>query len=819
LLSDLEERGDLLRDNEGQLVEAPSLSWERLPARVEAVIAERVGRLNEELRDVLAVASVEGEIFTAQAIARVQDVTDRTMLRMLSQELESRHGLVTEAGEVAVRWEVLSRYRFVHTLYQGYLYSSLSAGERRLLHGEIGGALDALHGGQAGEIAPRLAYHYDRAGRVEKAIEYALRAGESARLAYANEEAIGYYERALELLGLDGDPAWRLEALTGLGQVKFGLGKLDAAEAHLRAAIALGREIGLPARELVRIYHWLAEVLFWQALYDERIRIGEEGLALLKDEAAATGSVERGGSRDPAEALESVEAALMNHAIAGGYAWKGDGEGFKRFTYRTASFILNLPYSEELRPAFHFAGHAYLIDKKAEEAIRWFRAFEEKAQPHHDLRALMSVYNGIGSVLSTTGDVRGAISQYQKALELNAKTSEIFITLTVLNAIQWAFLWLGDLQRSGEYASMHLQTAQSAASKMHIALAYRCLGTIRLCLGAKEEAVDAFRRALESYQEFAGDDQVLALICLGRGFLAQGDRREALQHFQEAVSLMKTGSSLSPDNMPAWGQVFANALGGLEEAYEDPEALRAFCDQCQKELAAGAKPVSASWYLDPAESPEDFGSPISDFGFGAEDSENLESRIQIGEWGWEDPFGDGSFRVENGLELHAANARDLWHVNLSAPRLLRPAPQKGDWAIQTICGPAQDDRPAIGGLVLWKDKENYLRLDRGTRSTRGISFQGCLANQDVIVGRGRLELDGSGRAFLRLERTDYRVRALCSADGEQWFSVGHVGFPIEGPLQVGLHAIGMIDRTIYHGAYPDGTAIRFESFALLGLDD
>jgi hypothetical protein len=33
---------------------------------------------------------------------------------------------------------------------------------------------------------------------------------------------------------------------------------------------------------------------------------------------------------------------------------------------------------------------------------------------------------------------------------------------------------------------------------------------------------------------------------------------------------------------------------------------------------------------------------------------------------------------------------------------------------------------------------------------------------------------------------------------------------------VGLHAIGMIDRTIYPGAYPEGTAIRFECFALWG---
>jgi regulation of enolase protein 1 (concanavalin A-like superfamily) len=72
----------------------------------------------------------------------------------------------------------------------------------------------------------------------------------------------------------------------------------------------------------------------------------------------------------------------------------------------------------------------------------------------------------------------------------------------------------------------------------------------------------------------------------------------------------------------------------------------------------------------------------------------------------------------------------------------------------------------------------------------------------------------SGQVFLRLERVGDRVNALCSADGENWFTVGHVVFSVEDPLQVGLHAIGNIDRAVYRGAYPDGTAIRFESFQL-----
>ncbi|MBI3721796.1 MAG: hypothetical protein HY248_04510 [Fimbriimonas ginsengisoli] len=38
-------------------------------------------------------------------------------------------------------------------------------------------------------------------------------------------------------------------------------------------------------------------------------------------------------------------------------------------------------------------------------------------------------------------------------------------------------------------------------------------------------------------------------------------------------------------------------------------------------------------------------------------------------------------------------------------------------------------------------------------------------------------------------------------------------------LSGGLHAIGQTDRTIYPGAYPGGTAIRFERFELWTKDD
>jgi adenylate cyclase len=96
LLRTMTERGDLFKDEQGQWTARPMLNWEILPARVEAVIAERLNRLEPDLQRILVVASVEGELFTLQVVAEVQKVAIASLLRQLSDELERRHRLVKE---------------------------------------------------------------------------------------------------------------------------------------------------------------------------------------------------------------------------------------------------------------------------------------------------------------------------------------------------------------------------------------------------------------------------------------------------------------------------------------------------------------------------------------------------------------------------------------------------------------------------------------------------------------------------------------------------------------------------------------------------
>src|SRR5262249_3005695 len=99
-----------------------------------------------------------------------------------------------------------------------------------------------------------------------------------------------------------------------------------------------------------------------------------------------------------------------------------------------------------------------------------------------------------------------------------------------------------------------------------------------------------------------------------------------------------------------------------------------------------------------------------------------------------------SYTLHQGLQIHAANGRGLWHINLSAPRLLQPA--AGDFAIQTVCRSVSAEQPAIGGLLLWKDKENYLALECGLCGPANIAFRGCIGNKDMVIGRGRLPAEG-----------------------------------------------------------------------------
>ena len=198
LIRDMQERGDLYQDKAGYWRESPSLDWGVLPAKVEGVIEKRIGQLSDELQNLLIVASVEGEDFTAQVVSSVTNEPRRAMLRQLSQHLEKRHLLIQEQRDVMVNGQRLSRYRFSHVLFQQYLYQRLSAGERRLLHGEVATALEKLYAEEIDSIVVNLAHHFSQAEIWPHAFCYLLSSAHKAKQAQAPQEAIAFYTQAIE---------------------------------------------------------------------------------------------------------------------------------------------------------------------------------------------------------------------------------------------------------------------------------------------------------------------------------------------------------------------------------------------------------------------------------------------------------------------------------------------------------------------------------------------------------------------------------------------------------------------------------------------
>jgi ABC-type oligopeptide transport system substrate-binding subunit/DNA-binding SARP family transcriptional activator len=259
LLRDLQERGDLMQDEDGYWIAGPELDWESLPARVEGVIAARIDRLEDELREILNVAAVEGEDFTAQVIARIQQLQERQLLKTLSVELDRRYRLIRERVERKLGSNLLSRYKFAHVLFQQYLYNDLSVGERRLLHGEIADILEELYAERLDEVTVQLAWHYVEAGDSDKALPYLLQAGDNARALYAFDEAIHHYERALAIYKDQGDTERASRMLMKLGLTYHSAFDYERSRQAYKESFRLGQQSSLtpPATHLPPAPHAL----------------------------------------------------------------------------------------------------------------------------------------------------------------------------------------------------------------------------------------------------------------------------------------------------------------------------------------------------------------------------------------------------------------------------------------------------------------------------------------------------------------------------------------------------------------------------------
>ena len=243
LLRDMQSRGDLVQDEAGRWHEGQALDWQTFPARVEAVIARRVERLDDDLRAVLEAASIEGELFTAEVVAQVLGIAERPLLRSLSQELGKQFRLVQERGELKVGQRYLAAYQFSHVLFQQYLYHQLSPGERRRLHNAVARVLATLYADDLDQVVNQLAYHYAAVADWPQATLYHNRAGELAYQRASLLDAVHHYQAALAHWP-QADNTGKANILCKLGECLWTLGRHQEALETLQTSCDLFQGVG-----------------------------------------------------------------------------------------------------------------------------------------------------------------------------------------------------------------------------------------------------------------------------------------------------------------------------------------------------------------------------------------------------------------------------------------------------------------------------------------------------------------------------------------------------------------------------------------------
>ncbi len=165
-----------------------------LPDTLHGLILSRIDRLSPPLQITLKVASVIGRIFALTPL----HYTLSQYAPALPSGVRAQMQTLSEADFTFVETvEPDLAYAFKHIITQEAAYQTLLFAQRRELHTIVASWYEA----QPDQAAyfPLLVHHYRQAEATEKECHFAGLAGEQAARQYANESAVRYFSRALEL--------------------------------------------------------------------------------------------------------------------------------------------------------------------------------------------------------------------------------------------------------------------------------------------------------------------------------------------------------------------------------------------------------------------------------------------------------------------------------------------------------------------------------------------------------------------------------------------------------------------------------------------
>lgn len=177
-------------------------TW-KFPDTIQGIITSRVDRLTPAQQLTIKVASVIGRVFPFRTLKDIYPIDkDKEFISEHFQILESLDltPLDRPAPDLA--------YIFKHIITRDVVYNLMLFSQRRQLHRAVAEWYEKTYANDLAPYYSYLAFHWCKAAQdrepeaelVSKAIDYLQKAGEQAVQRYVNQEAIGFFSEAIELI-------------------------------------------------------------------------------------------------------------------------------------------------------------------------------------------------------------------------------------------------------------------------------------------------------------------------------------------------------------------------------------------------------------------------------------------------------------------------------------------------------------------------------------------------------------------------------------------------------------------------------------------
>jgi class 3 adenylate cyclase/tetratricopeptide (TPR) repeat protein len=247
-----------------------------VPDSVRLVIGERLTRLSQVTRDVLAAGAVLGRTFETAILEDVSGL-DSDALADAFEEAERARLIAQNRADG-------SRFAFSHELLRQTLLMETSSMRRQRLHTKAAEAIEQVHADDLESFAADLAYHLAESGPhadLARLTHHLRVAGDRAAQAAAFEEAVSHFRHAISVLPAE-DRDGRAELLERLALALRSVGRWDEALTAMGKALELFEALGR-TDALGRLCWTMTEQLAWAARWKDAAAFAKRGLDALGD--------------------------------------------------------------------------------------------------------------------------------------------------------------------------------------------------------------------------------------------------------------------------------------------------------------------------------------------------------------------------------------------------------------------------------------------------------------------------------------------------------------------------------------------------------